>query len=273
MRGAGQDGKEANAIMMKFPRMLYRSVLLLIYLPASYLYEVLTLLFRPDLRMAANRLGRILCRILGIRLIVEGEAPREFGGLIVSNHWGYLDIVTHSAVFRTLRFAAKSDIRRWPVLGWYLRIHRPIWIDRSNRQKAKEVADRIADTMRGGRSLLVYPEGTSSDGTAILPFKSTAFDPVIREGFPVLPVLTFYERPAEGGEIGWYGDMDFFSHFLHLLGLKKIVCRVYILERILPEPGDDRKILAEKVHRLMSEKYRTLTAAARETNVRGESTR
>ena len=193
MRGAGQDGKEANAIMMKFPRMLYRSVLLLIYLPASYLYEVLTLLFRPDLRMAANRLGRILCRILGIRLIVEGEAPREFGGLIVSNHWGYLDIVTHSAVFRTLRFAAKSDIRRWPVLGWYLRIHRPIWIDRSNRQKAKEVADRIADTMRGGRSLLVYPEGTSSDGTAILPFKSTAFDPVIREGFPVLPVLT-YER-------------------------------------------------------------------------------
>lgn len=199
--------------------------------------------------------GRGILFLWGIRLNISGDPSGFKGGLIVSNHLGYLDILVDAALF-PIRFASKDDVRSWPVLGWYLGISRPVWIDRGNRTKAAEALEQFRETMRHGIPLLVYPEGTSTDGEhGLLPFKSTAFGAVCETKYPILPVLTRYRRGADGQSLAWFGSATLLPHVWRLLGEKKIVIDIHILPELTPLEGETRKQLAERVHTVMSEAY------------------
>lgn len=195
-------------------------------------------------------------RIAGHRVTVYGEPEAFDGGLIVSNHLGYLDIVAHASVFR-IRFAPKKEIRSWPLLGFMISLNRPVWIDRKSRQKSKEAADEMAATMQNGVAMLVYPEGTSTDGEhGLLPFKSTPFEAAAELALPIQPTLLFYEGvPKQTEPLAWYGDQELLPHVWRILGLKEIKMRVYVLPVVYPEPGEDRKALALRVHDLMEREY------------------
>ncbi len=216
---------------------------------------------RRGIRINA-RIARVwaagIVRILGMRLAVEGD-PRAFaGGLIVSNHTGYVDILTEASVF-PIRFAPKVEIRSWPFLGWYVALSRPIWINRQSRSKAAAVAHELEQTLRDGISTLIYPEGTSTDGEhGLLPFKSTAFEAACRTGQPILPVLIKYRLPDDGYPVAWYGDMNMPMHAWHLLGQPRINATLRILEQIVPLPGEDRKHLAVRVHEFMDAEFRRM---------------
>ena len=136
--------------------------------------------------------ARLLLRALGVELKVEGNVPDSFCGVVVSNHLGYLDILVHASLL-PLRFAAKSDIRCWPLLGGYLALFRPIWIDRRRRVRAARSVAELVLSLGSGVAPIVYPEGTSSDGTrGVLPFRTTAFEPAAAGNWPVLPLATRY---------------------------------------------------------------------------------
>jgi 1-acyl-sn-glycerol-3-phosphate acyltransferase len=198
--------------------------------------------------------GYVITRILNIRIKVIGEFQNFKGGLIVSNHLGYLDILVHASLF-PIRFAPKMQIKKWPLLGPYLGISRPIWIDRSSRQKAKDVAEQFKETMIHGIPLLVYPEGTSTSGEeGILEFKSTPFEAVAEGNFPILPLITSYERGKDGQTYAWYGDITLFPHFWKILSAKTINVEVHIMPVIIPG-NRSRKELAEYVHKLMLAEY------------------
>ena len=199
--------------------------------------------------------GRGLVRILNIRISGRENVPDDIpGALIVSNHQSYLDILVESSLF-PVRFLPKAEIRFWPVLGWFLALNRPIWVDRKSPMKAAKVADEIARSLQEDLPVLAYPEGTTSDGKSLLPFKSTAFEPVVRAGLPIRPVLLRYAPPADDHPIAWYGDMTLLPHLIHTLGQPGFEAEITLLDPILPHPGEDRKNFANRVRQIMLEHY------------------
>jgi len=204
-----------------------------------------------------NLWGKGIAKILGMDIRVEGNLKSLSSGyFIVSNHLSYVDIFAEAAIF-PVRYTPKSDIFWWPVVGWLVAISRPIWIKRQSRQFAKIASKKFRDTIESGVSLIIYPEGTSSDGSkGLLPFKSSVFEIPCAENLPVLPVLISYPS-MKREEICWYGDMSFLPHFWNLLGMKKINVLIYLLDPIYPS-GLSRKEFSEKLNRIMNQKFKEL---------------
>jgi 1-acyl-sn-glycerol-3-phosphate acyltransferase len=205
--------------------------------------------------------GASVAWILGIKVKVTGDADNFSGGLIVSNHLGYIDVFVHASLF-PIRFTPKADIRKWPLLGHYVGVSRPIWIDRSSRHKSHKTAKEFEATMAHGIPLLVYPEGTSTDGLhGVLPFKSTAFESVTDKKFPILPILITYKPTEDGKPVAWYGDMTMLPHLWRVLGYRSITAEVHILPQVVPA-GQNRKELAAQVHKIMAIAYSKICGKA-----------
>ncbi|HCE45424.1 MAG TPA: hypothetical protein DET40_17940 [Lentisphaeria bacterium] len=195
-------------------------------------------------------------RIINMNIKVVGDPHKIEGGIIVSNHLSYLDILAHAAVFR-LRFTPKADIARWPFLGWFIYVSRPIWVNRESRQESHLTLRKYKETLEDGINLIVYPEGTSSDGKGILPFKSTPFEAVVSGNFKIHPILTRYVRKPDEPTLCWYGGMTLVPHCWYVLGRKSTEVEIHILQPILSN-GKNRKELARFVHDYMEKEYEKL---------------
>ena len=197
-----------------------------------------------------------ISKIIGMEIKVHGDPKKVEGGIIVANHQSYLDVIAHAAVFR-IRFAPKVEISSWPVLGWILAISRPIWVDRKSKQSSQKTLEEYRETLEHGINLIVYPEGTSSDGKGILPFKSTPFEAVAPGNFKIYPVLIRYiQKPGEP-TLCWYGDMTLPPHCWYMLGVPSIKVEINIMEPLFAS-GKNRKELAVFVHDHMENEYRKL---------------
>lgn len=201
-----------------------------------------------------SRLTRLwskgVARIINLRVKISGDIPGIPGGLVVSNHTSYLDIITQGSIM-PLRYSPKSEIAKWPVLGWYIGLSRPIWIRRESKRSSKKTLRDYAKTIKRGMYLIVYPEGTTTDGkSGILPFKSTSFEASITGNMPILPVLTRYRQAAGEPTVCWYGDMTLLPHIWRVLSLPSIEAELHFLHPIFPE-GRSRKELASFVHGVM----------------------
>ncbi len=204
--------------------------------------------------------GKGVAWLWGIRTTLHGDISDFKGGLILANHTGYLDILVCASLF-PIRFAPKKEIKSWPLLGWYLGISRPVWVDRKNPAGSKKVMEDFRDTMKHGIPLLVYPEGTSSDGvTALLPFKSTPFEAVCETGYPILPILIYYHTLDDGTRVGWHGTQKLMPNVWHMLEVPRIKADVYVLPQIKPQPGESRKDLSRKAYELMNTAYLEILA-------------
>ncbi|WP_375227760.1 lysophospholipid acyltransferase family protein [Roseobacter sp. S98] len=187
-------------------------------------------------------------RLLGIRLRVTGQVTQGQGG-VVTNHSSWLDIFVLNAVKR-IYFVSKAEVAGWPGIGWLARATGTVFIERSRAQAARQ-ADLFRTRLSVGHRLLFFPEGTSSDGRSVLPFKTTLFAAFyaeeLRDTLAVQPVTLIYHAP-EGQDprfFGWWGDMTFGGHFLHVLaygggGAADIVCHPPLKVRDF----DNRKSLA-----------------------------
>ncbi len=167
---------------------------------------------------------QFVCRsafvILGIRHTVRGEQMTARGA-VVANHSSWLDIFALNARKRVY-FVSKSEVARWPGIGWLARATGTVFINRDPRE-AKAQQAVFEERLKAGHKLLFFPEGTSTDGLRILPFKSTLyaafFTPELRDILHVQPVTVIYTAP-EGEDprfYGWWGDMDFGAHLLKIL--------------------------------------------------------
>ena len=197
--------------------------------------------------------GRGLLWIFNIHMTIHPENAWYQGGLVVSNHMGYVDIFVHSAACG-MRFCPKSDARSWPLLGWYAELTHPIWIDRSSRLKSMEVMKEFCATLEHQVPLIVYPEGTSTDGQQVLPFKTSPFEAASTGGFPIQPLVTIYRVPEGEESPCWYTDIGIIPHLWKLVGISRIDCDLYILPQI-PAEGRSRKELADLTHQIISEAH------------------
>jgi 1-acyl-sn-glycerol-3-phosphate acyltransferase len=159
----------------------------------------------------------LVMRVLGIGLKVTGRVPQ--GGLMVSNHLSYLDILSFSAAL-PVYLVSKIEIGRWPFFGTLARAGGALFVDRSSRESAEATTERIAERLRGPVPVLFFPEGTSTDGAQVLRFHSRFFLPAVDAQLPVTAAAVRY-IPADGSaerEFCWFGDAEFLPQVLKNLG-------------------------------------------------------
>lgn len=196
---------------------------------------------------------RLCARILGFRLVVRGQRLLERPVLYVCNHVSYLDITILGSII-TGCFVAKSEVAGWPGFGLLARLQRTVFVERRRSAVARH-GDAIADRLKVGDNLMLFAEGTSSDGTRVLPFKSGLLAAAEREvdGRPlkVQPVSIAYTR-LNGMPLGrglrpflaWYGDMDLLPHLWEVVALGRITVVVEFHPPTSLAEAGSRKALA-----------------------------
>ncbi len=206
LRGAALAGLVFGALV----------VLLLVRLVERPLFG----LHRPVTPFITQFVCRNAFRILGMGFSTSGELMRE-PGAVVANHSSWLDIFTLNARKR-IYFVSKAEVAKWPGIGWLARATGTVFIER-NPRRAVEQTEMFQQRLLAGHKLLFFPEGTSSDGLRVLPFKSTLFaaflTPELRDILFVQPVTVIYHAPTGKSPryYGWWGDMELAPHLLKTL--------------------------------------------------------
>ncbi len=187
--------------------------------------------------------SRIL-NALGIRTTVRGRPPTQ--GLVVANHLSYLDIAILSSVMPCF-FVSKAEIASWPYFGRAARTGGTLFLDRRSRASTADVARQIGQRLKLPVPVLLFPEGTSSDGLQVLKFHSSLFEPAVAAGAPVTAAAVRYvlDSPASERDLCWYDDTLFLPHLWKALGTPAFFAEVTFGE---PRVYPDRRTAAGATH-------------------------
>jgi lyso-ornithine lipid O-acyltransferase len=200
---------------------------------------------------------RNCCRILGIRVSVRGKVSNASPTLFVCNHSSYLDIAVLSSVLEA-SFVSKAEVKNWPLFGTLARLQRTVFIER-RAAEIKNHRDEIGRRLDEGDNLILFPEGTSTDGTRVRAFRTALFAVAEREvaGAPltVQPVSLAYTR-LDGIPLGralrplytWFGEMELMPHIWSMLGLGKLTVEVEFHRPVSFAEFGSRKALAAHCH-------------------------
>ena len=191
-----------------------------------------------------SRSSRRHLKIFSYTANLAGEIPPS--GLLVSNHLSYLDILAISATTPAV-FVSKADVRRWPLFGWFAALAGTVFIERERRTHVGAVNREIETALADGALVVVFPEGTSSDGTDVLPFRASLLEPALRGGHPISVAWIHYEL-ADGDakqEVCYWGDHTFFPHLLNLMDKRQV--RATLRFAKFHSTTDDRKELAQQL--------------------------
>jgi 1-acyl-sn-glycerol-3-phosphate acyltransferase len=186
-------------------------------------------------------------RVLGVRLQAEGQ-PHVGPVLLVANHVSWMDIIAIHAVCPQARFVSKADVGRWPVIGRLVDAAGTLYIERERKRDALRVVHQMAEALQRGDTVAVFPEGTTSDGTGLLPFHANLLQAVITSGAPVQPVALRFSDPqhAVSPAAAYIGDTSLVQSLWWIACADGLVARV----RMLPAEGArhaDRRALAERL--------------------------
>lgn len=217
---------------------------------------------------------RTICRILGVEIRMKGKVAHNGPVLYASNHISWLDIIVLGGRLENASFIAKSEMASWGFIGTMCSLHKTIFVNRMRRTDTKNQADRLTSRVKQGHSLILFPEGTSTDGISVVKFKSSLFsvaeraDEASDHKLLIQPVtLAFTEMNgvplvrSQRPLVAWLGDVELFEHLRQFLGLAKTVATIEFHEPTTLSEVGSRKELAryceakvraglERAHRL-----------------------
>jgi len=231
-------------------------------LPLMPVQAALVALRSPLAAALPRAYHRLVLRILGIRLEVAGEPSAARPTLFVSNHSSYLDVEVLGSLL-PVSFVAKSEVGGWPLFGWLARLQRTVFVER-RRDRAGRGRDDMAARLLAGDSLVLFAEGTSSDGNRVLPFRTALFAVAALEpdGRPLVvqPVSVTAVR-LDGMPLGyagralyaWYGDMDLAPHLWDAVRAGDLGVRVEFHQPVALGQFGSRKALADHCHRVVAD--------------------
>jgi lyso-ornithine lipid O-acyltransferase len=200
---------------------------------------------------------RAACAAIGVSVAPYGRLPGAAPRLLVANHVSWSDVIALASLY-PLVFLAKKEVADWPVLGFLARLQGTVFVDRADRKALPQVNAAIAQELRAGRDVVVFAEGTSSDGSKVLKFNAAHFA-ILRElavgpaplAVALAPIaLAYSDRggnlPIKQGsfDVGWYGDMHFLPHLWSLMRRGGAKCHIIFAEAIDSGAAPDRKALA-----------------------------
>ncbi len=214
----------------------------------------------PRRKTFPHRYHRWLCGLFGIRVTVIGKPFQDRGVLMLANHTSYFDILILSRTAR-VSFIAKQEVGSWPLFGTLARLQETVFVERERRSQTAAARDRIRERLKQGDALVLFPEGTSSDGNRVLPFRSALMGAAeieigadgqgLVQHVPVQPVSVSYvglhglpmgreNRPL----FAWYGDMELVPHLWEALKTGPIDVVVEFHPPMTVDSAGGRKALA-----------------------------
>jgi 1-acyl-sn-glycerol-3-phosphate acyltransferase len=176
-----------------------------------------------ELQESARRLsamGASLTSSLGIALEVEG-APPDRGVLLVANHRSYVDAPIIASCTPAL-FMAKAEIAGWPIVGTSAQVFGTVFVQRDDPESRQRARAELRDRLDAGVSVVVFPEGTTTRGPGLRPFRPGPFQVAVDAGLPVMPVAIHY--PERG--VAYAGDDVFLPHFLSCFAARRVQARI-----------------------------------------------
>ncbi len=233
------------------------SIITLVLLPLQLVGLALDLKLRRTLPRLWHR---VACRLLGIRIHVHGSLEKRRPLLLAANHASWKDILVLGAVADVV-FIAKSEVGEWPVFGVLAKLQKSIFVAREQKRKAGHQVNEIANRLTGGEIVVLFPEGTTSDGNRVLEIKSSLFGAaaaavpqVPGQVVHVQPVAIAYTR-VYGMAMGryhrpiaaWPGDIQLVPHLMGVLKAEAIDVEITFGDTIEFSTGDNRKVLSATV--------------------------
>ncbi len=189
--------------------------------------------------------ARRTLRVFGVHYQATGTPPQT--GLLVCNHLSYLDILVLVSLTPAV-FVSKSEVKHWPVFGWFARLAGTLFVDRTKRSDVTRMNALIENSLATGNILVLFPEGTSWNGSEILPFKSSLLEPIVGAKYPLTVGHLSYAL-ADGDaatDVCYWGDATFFPHLVNLMTKSHVHSRACFAP--IRQPAHDRKELAQQLH-------------------------
>ena len=264
--GSAAQAQTRSRHRLGYWRAARRTLWIVLFVPVAALVQTLLIVLpgRYNVPFAAFFWATI-ARMLGLRVRVIGAPLRERGTpfarpvVYVCNHSSWLDIPALGGRI-TARFVSKDDVAGWPVIGTIARLGRTVFVSRS-RSRTLQERDDMQQALAQGDDLFLFPEGTSSDGSRVLPFRSAFFAAAYGDAKPLIqPVSVVYDRlaglpvcHASRAVFAWYGDMSLAPHFWQLVQWRGK--RVSLLFHTPIDPADfpDRKALAQATWQVVAD--------------------
>lgn len=282
-----KEREQAQRSLFRRIRGVSRLLAITVWVPLSVGFEAVLLLVPGNAKIRWTRvIWGVLCRLLSLKINVIGRRAGGVTGpksrargerpiIYISNHSSWIDVPVLGTVLPSV-FVAKGDIEHWPIMGLISKIGRTIFVSRQRNTTGRE-RDEMTSRLANGDNLVLFPEGTSSDGSRVLPFMSAFFaiakPPRLREpeasqmlpDFPpgmtplIQPVSLVYDR-LDGFRIGkarrtvfsWYGDMDLGPHVWQLVKRKSMRATVLLHPPLDPDDFPSRKALAQATWRAVT---------------------
>lgn len=237
--------------MVRFCRSVGRSL----KVTALLLYGALELIVkRPATREQQAQWLHQLCarsmRTMGIPVHCQGTFPKR--GVVISNHVGYLDVIAFAALHPCV-FVAKSEIQRWPFLGWMTTMAGTVYVERGRGGSANRAASGMRAAEDAGIPVVFFPEGTTSNGTSVLKFHSGLLIKSLEAAQPITAAYLRFQLTHDNGpdvtledDVSYWGDTLLAKHIFCLLGLRGIEVEVRFADSPILFSGglDQRKLLA-----------------------------
>ena len=213
----------------------------------------------PGWSVIAVNYYRALCAVLRIRVRVVGEPVRDRAVLFVSNHVSWADILAIGSIV-PIAYVSKSEVAKWPMVGTAAKSQRTVFVDRSRRHQTGDAIAEIVQRLAGGTSVVLFAEGTSSDGNRVLPFRSALVGAVkeasarAESGILIQPMSICYtglngipmgrqHRPT----VAWYGDLDFMPHIKAYIERGAIDAVVSYGDPVAADGSADRKAMTRSL--------------------------
>lgn len=222
--------------------LVWRIPLLLFHIISGLIQELLYFLIYGSAwyqkeagRDAIQRWMKRLCQILGLKITTSGTPKPYFGTLIVANHISWLDIIALASL-RHATFLAKSEVKSWPVFGLLARASGTLFIERHNKAALVKAVDTIAELLEQGKTIVIFPEGTTTEGKDVGHFYSGLFNAALKSRCLVQPVAISYIRNHQPDTIAPYTLKDtFILHLLRIMQQENTHIHFDFLAKIRPQ--------------------------------------
>ena len=211
-----------------------------------------------------GRYCRAGLKVMGVDVDVVGFDEARFAAanfLFVGNHMSYLDVLIMASRLPSV-FVTSVDMGEAPILGDLAELGGSIFVERRDRSRIDRDLSAMTEALQEGFNVVIYPEGTSTDGQRVLPFKKSLLMSAVESGRDIQPFCLRYTeidgKPFDSDNadrVCWYGTMDFAPHFFALHGLKSVRAELRFLEPIKVTPQSTRGELSESCHRAIDRAY------------------
>jgi len=240
-------------LISSFAKTLFTIIATLFFYGCYAIGFLVLKLFRQDTgdlrNYCLNLWGKSVCKILSIKVEVVGDIP-EPPFFLVSNHLSYVDIMIYFSTLKTT-FVSKAEVKNWPVIGFMARTLEIIFIDRRRKSDVARVNQSVADQISEYKGVVLFPEGTTSSGESLLPFKPSILEHPAKSQMPVHYAYITYETGPNDvdavNSVCWWNDESFGSHFLKFAENRAIKARIRFGGEALHK--SDRKELAAELYK------------------------